>query len=426
MCTKLNQPIKHVFQRDGGERDRRHAISQSIQLINTEEVKVSYCYSVAYRDAVPHAFTYESRTLLKLQAPPKLFQHNHKPSTNTTPSIAHCHGRYPGSNSNMAVQTRQQARAQVGDSDPLEESRELPPVSSRPSLNKKRTASNPLQKSENTDGEHNLLLDLPPELRIAIYEYCVAAEGPFHMIETIDVKPSRLPDLLKVNRQTREEALPIFYKTNEFSFGRCRAKYITQWLFRAVQPQHLELINAISWTSQLEKTKWYYGPPRDYNDVVAVYSKAAQDQAIDLSSVVMLLELGLLGPCKVKMALYNEPRLHVACRLREMARKTIARKTLTRVDAWNENNVPGEYEVAGLAYAMARDWGNSAPQAFQDRSSEPPLAHEMYCSSCQTVSTSRDSSLDGMVSRLPWVSQSEGDETTADQSGKESSIGADQ
>jgi hypothetical protein len=125
----------------------------------------------------------------------------------------------------------------------------------------------------------------------------------------MDIKMSQMPGLLAVNRQVHEQVLPIFYKTNEFSFERCHAKYITRWLFRAVQPQHLKLINAISWTSRLEKTSRYYepaAPQGHYNNVVAVYGEAAQDQAINVSSVVMLLELGLLGPCKVKM----DDRIH--------------------------------------------------------------------------------------------------------------------
>lgn len=157
-----------------------------------------------------------------------------------------------------------------------------------------------------------------------IYEYCVAADGAVNMVETWTAEKSRTPSLLSVNRQIREEALPVFYKTNEFRFARCHAKYITRWLFRAVQPQHLKLISAISWTSksQIISSGWI-GSTRRWSDSVEVYSKAAQESAIDLSSVIMLLELGLLGSCEVKMFLCNKPRLHTACTLRQLTRKTI-------------------------------------------------------------------------------------------------------
>jgi hypothetical protein len=131
----------------------------------------------------------------------------------------------------------------------------------------------------------------------------------------------------------------------------------------------------------------------------------------------MLLELGILGSCKVKMTLYNEPRLHVACRLSELTRETIARMKPTEVGAWNENDLPSEEDVAGLSYAMAKNWGRSVPQAFQDDISVPSLsalAPEVYCSSCQTISTTRDLFLEGIVSCLPWVSQDEGTETKSD------------
>ena len=59
---------------------------------------------------------------------------------------------------------------------------------------------------------------------------------------------------------------------------------------------------------------------RSCSNVVAVYSKAAQHQTLALSSVIMLLEHGILGSCKIKMTFYSELRLHVACRLSELAR----------------------------------------------------------------------------------------------------------
>jgi hypothetical protein len=237
------------------------------------------------------------------------------------------------------------------------------------------------------------------------------------MVDSWASKKSRVPGLLSVNRQTREEVSPIFYSTNTFDFGECHAKYITQWLFTAVRSHHLKFIGGISWSSGAKMTaEWggSIGSMTAVNNVVEVYSKAAQKSAIHLSSVIMLLELGLL---------------HVACALQQLTRKLIARKKLTEVDTWNEDNVPGEDDVAGLAYAVAKDWGRSAPRAFQGSMLSPSrnaLAPEMYCSSCQTVSTSRDMGREGIVSRLPWVSRNVDAKTTHDQSDKASSIEANQ
>jgi hypothetical protein len=120
------------------------------------------------------------------------------------------------------------------------------------------------------------------------------------------------------------------------------------------------------------------------------------------------------------MSLFNKQRLHVACALHQSTKKIIARKNMKKADAWNENGVPGEDDVAGLAYVVAKEWGRSVSQAFQDDRSVPSrraLAPEMYCSSCQTVSTSRFVGKDGeiMFSRLPWVSRNGDAETTSDQ-----------
>lgn len=99
---------------------------------------------------------------------------------------------------------------------------------------------------------------------------------------------------------------------------------------------------------------------------------------------------------------------------------------MTTADAWNEDGVPGEDDVAGLAFEVAKEWGWSVSQAFQDDRSVPSrraLAPEMYCSSCQAVNTSRFVGKGGevMFSRLPWVSWNGDAETTFDQSGDASS-----
>lgn len=66
---------------------------------------------------------------------------------------------------------------------------------------------------------------------------------------------------------------------------------------------------------------------------------------------------------------------------------------LSEADTWNEVGVLSEDDVAGLAYVLAKEWGGSAPRAFQDDTLVPSrraLAPEICCPSCNTVSTSRD------------------------------------
>lgn len=226
-----------------------------------------------------------------------------------------------------------------------------------------------------------------------------------------------MPGLLRVNRQIRDEALPMFYASKEFQFKRCHAKYITRWLFDLVQPKHLKFNRAISWTTApWEKTSyrgpmWEAGKKIYWGNAIRVYSETLQQQTIHLSSVIMLLELGLLGKCKVKMTLDNEPRMHVACTIRELIRKLIARKNLTAFDTWNEKSVPGEDDVAGLSYVVSQEWGRSLPQILQAEGVYAlPYAPELYCASCLPVYTQhyRNNSFLYHKILIPWVTRDEG------------------
>jgi hypothetical protein len=291
----------------------------------------------------------------------------------------------------MAVKTRRHTRTEANDSDTREQNHELPPASTR-FVGKMPTSIESHQQPVSPGVGKNLILDLPPEIRNSIYEYCVIMPDP---VALVGRKTSHTPDLLRVNRRIREEAFPIFYSNNEFGLETCSAIDLTRWLFRAVQPKHLKFINAISWSSTIG-----WACSGGCGDAANIYSRRVQNTtSIHLSSVIMLLELGLLGSCKVKMMLNYEPRLHVACTLRQLIKKVIARKGLTEADTWNEDGAPGMDDVAGLSYAVSKEWGKTLPQVFQNyQVLSPPLADEMYCTSCQSIDTSRHCV-------LPWVSR---------------------
>ena len=69
---------------------------------------------------------------------------------------------------------------------------------------------------------------LPAELRLQIYEYALAREedhpfacsgnptGDFRSDYSSIIRPSPMPPLLRVNRQIRAEALPVFYSQTTF------------------------------------------------------------------------------------------------------------------------------------------------------------------------------------------------------------------
>jgi hypothetical protein len=283
-------------------------------------------------------------------------------------------------------------------------------------LGREKARSRELPSPQLPPPKRNLILDLPPELRTKILEYSLAAPSRTLIDERshfIREKPYLVPGLLGVNRQIRGEALSIFYSTNNFHFQSCDAKFITRWLFHGVQPKHLKFIKSISWEAPSPKTTWTvpwgFGPPT-HIDNVQVYSQNLQDQAIHLAAVIMLLELGLLGKCKVKMTLENEPRYHVACVLRELVRKQITRKSLTAVDAWNEKSVPGEDDVAGLSYAISKEWGRLLPGVFQQYWWPNPLAPEKCCPFCLPVYWPHQESQSGkpyLHPYIPWVKQDE-------------------
>lgn len=296
----------------------------------------------------------------------------------------------------MAVDTRRRARVRAKRTDSRQQSCKAP---SSPSQN----------KTDEHQGGPKDFLDLPAEIRTTIFELCVAVPGPVAMMHR--PKPD-MPGLLGVNRQTRDETLPIFYGNNEFHFEECHANFITKWLFNGVQPKHLKFIESISWTASWEETSGGHVTKlgRWPLDEVRIYSEALQEQSIHLSSVIMLLELGLLGKCKVMMKLYNDPRLHVACTLRELVKKQITRKDLTEVHAWNEQSVPGGDDVAGLSYAVSREWGEMLPRVFQ-RGGATARAHapEVYCPSCLPDYTPhyRNRRYTFEKIRLPWIARDE-------------------
>jgi hypothetical protein len=257
---------------------------------------------------------------------------------------------------------------------------------------------------------HNLILDLLPEIRNLIFEYCLAASSRIIMKDPCfkGTKPNA-PGSLVVNRQIRDEALPIFYSTNEFRFQLSHGRYITKWLFHGVQPKHLRFINSISWTAPVPSVRGSQS-----SDNIQRYSKNLQDQAIHLASVIMLLELGLLGKCKLQMTLYYEPRYHVACVLRHLVRKQITRKSLTAADTWNENAFPGEDDVAGLSYAILKEWAKLLPGIFQQHGwMITRLAPETCCPFCLPVYTPVKKPY---RSYIPWVKQ---DEKTASSDGQD-------
>jgi hypothetical protein len=86
----------------------------------------------------------------------------------------------------------------------------------------KENTHKPMDKAESTqpdrptpDSGFSLLLDLPPELRIKIYEYAVWTDGECMVTKTGGVPE---PPLLMTSKAIRKEAMDVYYSINTMRF----------------------------------------------------------------------------------------------------------------------------------------------------------------------------------------------------------------
>lgn len=68
----------------------------------------------------------------------------------------------------------------------------------------------------------------------------------------------------------------------------------------------------------------------------------------------MLMQLGVLGKCKVRFLQQAYEKVHLACAMRKIIKATIERKGIQRAHAENDNGEVNEFEVMGLAYAESK------------------------------------------------------------------------
>ncbi|GAB7365661.1 hypothetical protein MBLNU230_g7002t1 [Neophaeotheca triangularis] len=94
------------------------------------------------------------------------------------------------------------------------------------------------------------LLSIPPELRALIFEFALTASHPLVAFrldpyQRDSYTEATQPTLTKVNRQVREEALPIFYGSNTFVLhtNSTKAEEARSWLHSI--PNHLRLVQHI-------------------------------------------------------------------------------------------------------------------------------------------------------------------------------------
>lgn len=162
------------------------------------------------------------------------------------------------------------------------------------------------------------------------------------------------PHILAANRQIRDEALPIFYQTNDFVFEDCESLWVTRWLFNVVRPEHLKHIKSITWDG-----------PLDWDDE---RRRLEDNTFVQMSSIIMLMQLKILGNCKLRLKPHvGNKKVHFACILHEKISSLVARKGLTAAHAENELSKVDELEVNGLIYCLAEKLSEFCREVSQSR-----------------------------------------------------------
>ncbi|KAI5359864.1 hypothetical protein Slin15195_G117250 [Septoria linicola] len=126
----------------------------------------------------------------------------------------------------------------------------------------------------NTSEPH--FLSLPAELRNDIYRYAILSDDKIK-IATNMAQPPQEPAMLRVNRQTRHEALGIYYQENHFRFDMHNfdARAYTNWIqakpiirgrlqvwfkLYLITSSELAWKNLMAWLEAIHVRKVFHGP----------------------------------------------------------------------------------------------------------------------------------------------------------------------
>lgn len=176
---------------------------------------------------------------------------------------------------------------------------------------------------------------------------------------------SPLSPILRANSQIRKEALPIFFAMNDFAFEKCSAMSAARWLFNAVQPHDLRHIKSISWN--VKAKDW---------SIDEVKTGLLTVGSLELCSVIMLMQLGVLSNCKVRFSVWELKSVHIACFIHKMIKPVVQRRLLTRSDAENEEGVLEQLEVEGLAYTTSKKFTSWLVKVWNESDLHNPSS---YC-----------------------------------------------
>jgi hypothetical protein len=132
-----------------------------------------------------------------------------------------------------------------------------------------------------------------------------------------------MPGILEANRQTRTEALGLFYSENTFVVDDAENFVIKDWLFEVVGWENMNNVRCLFC---------------EFDDCTPT------DQVlIDYAVVILLMELGLLN-CQLCITFTTFHSDHIGCKLRKKVRELIASKPIVKAD------------VEALVAATAVNW----------------------------------------------------------------------
>ena len=166
-----------------------------------------------------------------------------------------------------------------------------------------------------------------------------------------------MPGILEVSRQTRTEALGLFYNNNTFVVDDAENFVLKDWLFEVVGWENMKNVRRM---------------------FVEVDDCAPSRQVVlDYAVVILLMELGLLH-CQLRVTFTTFRSDHIGCKLRKWIRELIAAKQIVKADVEGKDVGVLEALVVATAVAWKTLWLDDSMG-----SGEPNEEATEFCTVCE-------------------------------------------
>ena len=152
-----------------------------------------------------------------------------------------------------------------------------------------------------------------------------------------DLANDTRPGILDVSRQTRTEALALFYSENTFVVNNSEHFILKDWLFEVVGWQHMKHVRSL------------------YCEFDETDSTPSDQDVVNFAVVILLMELRLLK-CWLRATfdLYRDD--HIGCKLRRKIRELVAGKPIVKADVEGKDVRVVEDLVRDTAVAWKTLW----------------------------------------------------------------------